>query len=189
VLIPVDDDVITDEEYTDYVEDILSQVNTYLEQPDITVTASFTDDADEAFLERPNPTPKSFTPEELTCQAECTADNGLAGLKEAACEIKCCMQKCDDMFQCKDIKCEDLWNPLKALACINEKRNCESQKLACKVMCTCGEWKAPWFDPYKTPGLGPLIVVRFCAVPPTPKEFTQQGKLVMSIEEIFNEIY
>jgi hypothetical protein len=32
------------------------------------------------------------------------------------------------------------------------------------------------------------MVIRFFAVPPTAKEFSAQGKLVMSIEGAFNEI-
>jgi hypothetical protein len=57
------------------------------------------------------------------------------------------------------------------------------------TMCACGEWKTPRFDPYKTPGLGPLLVVRYCAVPPTVKEFSQKGILVYSIEGAYNQMY
>jgi hypothetical protein len=33
------------------------------------------------------------------------------------------------------------------------------------------------------------MVIKFCAVPPTTIEFSQRGKLVMSIEGTLKEIY
>jgi hypothetical protein len=96
------------------------------------------------------------TPEEVACKAECTADPDFKGfdqeLVDQVCEVKCCAKKCDDMFECDKIKCNSR-NPLKNLACENEKLVCKSQKLACKAMCACGEYKTPRFNPYKTPGL------------------------------------
>ena len=62
------------------------------------------------------------------------------------------------------------------------------EKLACQAMCACGQYNSPVFDPYETPGLGPILRVKYCTVPVTAKTFSN-GMYVYSIESIFKELY
>ena len=38
-------------------------------------------------------------------------------------------------------------------------------QLACMLKCSCGEIKSPIFDPDVNPGMGPIFMIRYCAVP------------------------
>lgn len=63
------------------------------------------------------------------------------------------------------------------------------QRASCKLMCACWEKKSGIFDPEKHPGLGPILMVRYCTVPAVDMRFSVWWKTVMSIEEMINEIH
>ena len=79
----------------------------------------------------------------------------------------------------------------------NKIKNCYSscdglridQKASCMLKCACWEIESPIFDPNKTPGLGPIFVIKFCGVPAVNTKFSVWGKRIHSIEEWLNEIY
>jgi len=190
MFVPLDNDAGTPpmDTYTAHLEEIEKKIESYFGDKELTVTRTpVSRGGGNTRLQLGSQT---FTPEELSCQEQCIADSDLGDeeLKQQVCQVKCCAKKCDDKFQCNTIVCNSL-NALKQIACKNEKLSCESNRAACKAMCACGEYVTPRFDPYETPGLGPIMIIRFCAVPPTVKEFAQRGRSIMAIESAFNEIY
>ena len=47
------------------------------------------------------------------------------------------------------------------------------EQFACMLQCSCGEIESPIFDPDVNPGMWPIFIVRFCAVPAVnPRYFT-----------------
>jgi hypothetical protein len=65
------------------------------------------------------------------------------------------------------------------------------KKLACKAMCICEKRDSSdidLFDPYKTPGLGPILIVKICTVPTSNKNFSPGGTIVTSIEEVYSQL-
>ena len=63
------------------------------------------------------------------------------------------------------------------------------QKASCMLMCACWEVKSPIFDPESTPGLWPIFMIRFCAVPGMNTNFSKWWKKIFSIEEWVREIF
>lgn len=63
------------------------------------------------------------------------------------------------------------------------------QKASCYVMCSCGEWDSPVFDPEQFPWLGPILYLRWCAVPAKSQTFSVWWTKLFSIEKWINEIY
>ncbi len=60
---------------------------------------------------------------------------------------------------------------------------------SCMVKCACWEINSPIFDPEKLPGLWPIFMIRFCAVPAVNTKFSVWWKRIHSIEEWVREIY
>lgn len=83
-------------------------------------------------------------------------------IQEQAEEIKNCYEKCDGLRI--------------------------DQKASCYVMCSCGEWHSDVFNPEQFPWLGPILSIRFCAVPAESQPFSVGGKWIMSLEEWIMEI-
>ena len=83
------------------------------------------------------------------------------------------------------------------LAAVEKVKSCiascdglrRDQKAVCATMCTCGQWDSPLFDPYKTPGLGPIMRVKVCEIPAASKNFEGGGIIVYSLEKIFSELF
>ncbi|GHV25677.1 hypothetical protein FACS1894176_04780 [Bacteroidia bacterium] len=66
------------------------------------------------------------------------------------------------------------------------------KKLACKAMCICEKRDSSDIDlrdPYKTPGLGPILIVKVCTVPSTNRNFSSRGVTVQSIEEVYGQLF
>lgn len=139
-IISLDD--VTDEEYQEYIDDLLDQLDSYLDLPkDIPFSGSNVTTGSNSILN----------------------NSDLDNYENAVKQVETCFSSC---------------NGLRI-----------DQKAACMAMCACGQRDSPLFDPYKTPGLGPIMSIKFCTVPVTSKSFSQRGVVVYSIEEIFNQLY
>lgn len=97
---------------------------------------------------------------------------------------------------------ESAESPDELQATINKIKECYEtceglrldQKASCMVKCTCGEvtsidLRPKIYDPDKFPWLGPIYIIRFCAVPAVNTKFSVWWKRIHSIEEWVREIY
>lgn len=91
------------------------------------------------------------------------SESSVEGLQKRIEEIKNCYKSCEDLHI--------------------------DQKASCMIKCSCGEINSPIFDPEKTPGLWPIFMVRFCAVPAVNTKFSVWWKRIHSVEEWVREIY
>jgi hypothetical protein len=139
-LISLDD--VSDEEYQLYIDDLLDQLDSYLDDPEDVQLSGGT---------------------MTSISGSLFSSSNVDGYAEAVNQVATCFSSCDGLRVDK--------------------------KAACMAMCACGQRDSPLFDPYKTPGLGPIMSIKFCTVPATPKTFSQRGLVVYSIEKIFEELY
>ena len=135
---------MTDEEYQAYIDDLLDQLDSYLDDPkeeDLPLSGQIVTSGSDSI----------FNSSEADAYAESVR------------KVATCFTSCEGLRLDK--------------------------KAACMAICACGQRDSPLFDPYKNPGLGPIMSVKFCAVPVTAKNFSQRGLVVYSIETIVDEIY
>jgi len=65
-----------------------------------------------------------------------------------------------------------------------------ADKAVCIIKCTCTEFSSPSYSIDSFPVLKAwAFKIKFCMVPVQNKDFSKNGKIVYSIEEIYNEVY